>query len=586
MIPVVVGSSPISHPKKNQALSPALTGWAFCFLGFTDCLQTACFDKNAKSGLGSALQFSAMTRFVTMTIMTSLVRFFLLCLMAGSSLAQSSLPACKGIEMLEWTDCIGVINQPDFVFIGEWKNGSVDGHGTFTSTDGEKYVGEFKGNKRNGQGTLTFADGDKYVGEFKDGRYSGRGELTYADGHKYVGEFKDGQFSGWGEFNYPNGHQYIGEFKDGDYSGKGTENFANGDKYVGEFKDDKRHGQGTLTFVNGHKYIGEFKGGNYSGQGTLIYANGEKYVGQWEMNNRSGQGIMTYANGSQYIGEFKDDERNGQGTLTIADGDRYIGEFKNDKRYGQGKIIYANGAEYVGEFKDGQNRRGKISQAFGGKKDDEHKDENPEGQKNMTNASLEEYIAKSKDAQIGHSKSADPFVFIVDNKRSENHAWWIKSVVVRPRGTSVSGVSLKEINEARSDSFSEWCFADALTRKSFSSPVESIRAEIDESMWDENLPGFKASGAFTGGSDQEAVVGNYEDCNGQQGAFILISDRSQPKKVVYVREWNDWTGFIWLKMDKSDDSLRVGSCMYCGDWSELSYDIKRKRFYWIHPESR
>jgi hypothetical protein len=105
-------------------------------------------------------------------------------------------------------------------------------------------------------------------------------------------------------------------------------------------------------------------------------------------------------------------------------------------------------------------------------------------------------------------------------------------------------------------------------------------------MWDKNLPGFKASGAFTGVYDQDAVVGNYEDCNGHHGAFILISDRSQPKKVVYVREWPDWKGFIWLKKDINNDSLSVGSCLYCGDWSELSYDIKRKRFYWIYPESR
>ncbi|KJR41606.1 hypothetical protein MCHI_002381, partial [Candidatus Magnetoovum chiemensis] len=35
---------------------------------------------------------------------------------------------------------------------------------------GATYVGEFKDGLMNGQGTLTFPDGEKYVGEFKDGK--------------------------------------------------------------------------------------------------------------------------------------------------------------------------------------------------------------------------------------------------------------------------------------------------------------------------------------------------------------------------------------------------------------------------------
>ena len=402
----------------------------------------------------------------------------------------------------------------------------------------------------------------------------------------FIGEWADGMIHGYGTVSFSNGDKYIGEFKDDTFNGQGTYNFPNGDSYVGEFKDGKRSGQGTYKNSAGTTYIGDFIDGFFNGQGTVTYAIGSQYVGEFKDGERNGQGKLTYVNGSQYVGEFKDDEPNGQGTLTISDGDKYVGQFKNGKRYGQGTIIYANGSEYVGEFKDGLNKSGYISQAFGGKKTDSHKDDIPEGQKNITNASLDTYISKSKDGQIARSNSADPFVFVVDNKRSVNYAWWIKPVEVRPKGTSVSGLSLKEINQARSDSFSEWCYADAFTRKSFSSPFESVRTQIDETMWDKNLPGFKASGAFTGVNFQDAVVGNYEDCNGHRGAFILISDRTQPKKVVYVREWSDWKGFIWLKKDANDDSLRVGSCLYCGDWSELSYDIKRKRFYWIYPESR
>ena len=77
-----------------------------------------------------------------------------LCLMAGSAMAQSNLAACGGDYRI-WTDCFG--------------------------TDGG-YVGEFKDGKFNGQGTYTYYSGDKYVGEFKDGTFNGQGIEFNADG--------------------------------------------------------------------------------------------------------------------------------------------------------------------------------------------------------------------------------------------------------------------------------------------------------------------------------------------------------------------------------------------------------------------
>ena len=101
-----------------------------------------------------------------------------LCLMAGSTFAQSSLPACQGSNASRWTNCFG----------------------TETFADGEKYVGEYKDGKRNGQGTYTFPDGQKYVGEWKDGKRNGQGTATFASGSKYVGDYKDGERNGQGTF--------------------------------------------------------------------------------------------------------------------------------------------------------------------------------------------------------------------------------------------------------------------------------------------------------------------------------------------------------------------------------------------------
>ncbi len=76
--------------------------------------------------------------------------------------------------------------------------------------------------------TLTFADGRKYVGEVKNGKLDGQGSLTYADGRKYIGEFKDDKYNGQGTLTWTDGTKYRGGFKDGNRDGRGEEYRANG----------------------------------------------------------------------------------------------------------------------------------------------------------------------------------------------------------------------------------------------------------------------------------------------------------------------------------------------------------------------
>jgi len=163
-----------------------------------------------------------------------------------------------------------------------------------------------EGGQLNGYGTCTYADGDKYVGEWKNGKKDGNGTCTYADGSKYVGEWKNGK-------------------KDGN----GTYAFAGGSKYVGEWKNDKMHGQGTETLANGEKYVGEWKNGKQDGNGTYTHADGGKYVGEWKNDNKYGNGTYTWASGEKYVGLWKNDERHGYGTYTYADGTIETGEWVN-----------------------------------------------------------------------------------------------------------------------------------------------------------------------------------------------------------------------------------------------------------------
>ena len=53
----------------------------------------------------------------------------------------------------------------------------INGYGTYT-TDGSKYVGEFKDGSPHGQGTFIGVNGNKYVGEHKNGKMNGQGTFT------------------------------------------------------------------------------------------------------------------------------------------------------------------------------------------------------------------------------------------------------------------------------------------------------------------------------------------------------------------------------------------------------------------------
>jgi hypothetical protein len=151
----------------------------------------------------------------------------------------------------KWTNCWGRYraeltegNKGD-VLEGEWKNGYLNGQGTYTQADGDRYEGEFQNGLPNGQVTIYFLADNQFKG------------------HRYQGEYKDGKRHGQGTFTYASGDRYQGEYKDGNRHGQGTLTFANGDRYQGEHKDDKYHGQGIYTKADGTRYEGIFENDDF-----------------------------------------------------------------------------------------------------------------------------------------------------------------------------------------------------------------------------------------------------------------------------------------------------------------------------------
>jgi len=261
-------------------------------------------------------------------------------------------------------DCINgssTFIDNDGKYVGEYKDGIVNGKGTYKSPEGWRvYSDNFKENKEN-----IFGDGEAFhissngvikfiikngeilkkklqIGCIDGDCVNGYGTFANANGNMYVGEFKNSNYEGQGQFTFVSGENYKGEFKNSTWHGQGTYTFAEGGYYTGEYKNNLQHGQGTEIWMSskneGDKYVGEYKNGVMHGQGTLTLANGSKYVGTFKNSSPYDVYAISYkSNGDVYSGKWKNEKRNGQGTYYFANGDVYTGEWKNDLKHGQGK---------------------------------------------------------------------------------------------------------------------------------------------------------------------------------------------------------------------------------------------------------
>jgi hypothetical protein len=148
-----------------------------------------------------------------------------------------------------------------------------------TSGKGKKSVSitSYKGSTHknsstpHGKGKCTFSNGDEYVGEFKDGLIEGHGRYIFRSGGTYDGVFVKGLFEGRGVEHYNDGSVYDGEFVGGNRCGRGRMIYyrlADGPRsrdgryrrgssggmlyeevgrYEGEWLDGKKHGSGRWS---------------------------------------------------------------------------------------------------------------------------------------------------------------------------------------------------------------------------------------------------------------------------------------------------------------------------------------------------
>ena len=133
------------------------------------------------------------------------------------------------------------------------------------------------------EGTSTYAKGNKYVGEWKDGTRHGKGTFTFDDGRMKRGIWESNKFLYAKKLSptITSNQPCPGTYKPTWDNCTGTRTFHSGSKYVGGWKKGKWHGEGTLTYADGEKYVGGFKNGLHHGKGTITHANGKTLKGIW-----------------------------------------------------------------------------------------------------------------------------------------------------------------------------------------------------------------------------------------------------------------------------------------------------------------
>ena len=212
---------------------------------------------------------------------------------------QSALIKCQNNDYKQWTNCKGSYKtETGHKYTGLFEDGKIL-KGISIYPGGAKYVGQFKNSTPHGYGTFIWKNGDKYYGEWKDGKNHGNGTKIWKNGREYVGTFKNDKLHGEGTLFYPDGKKYTGKFINGKRHGKGTFSYPDGTAYVGQFIAGKEEGEGKCISKDGLsiKCTGktDTQVSDFSGKDTRnisIVAKKWVRISQYESNSKRGKKIM------------------------------------------------------------------------------------------------------------------------------------------------------------------------------------------------------------------------------------------------------------------------------------------------------
>ena len=149
-----------------------------------------------------------------------------------------------------------------YSYTGEIKDGKPSGMGVakYKSGNTVRYVGSFLNGMYNGKGTMFFNNGAFLTGEWKNGKLNGKGSFLSGTGILYIGEFVNGVKEGKGIFFYKDNGMIVGNFSNDKLNGRCIQIFTDGSVISDvNYKDDKRNGMGYQYEIKSKKlYEGEW----------------------------------------------------------------------------------------------------------------------------------------------------------------------------------------------------------------------------------------------------------------------------------------------------------------------------------------
>lgn len=240
------------------------------------------------------------------------------------------------------------------VYDGEWFYGKKQNFGKIIINNKLSFEGYFKKGIQEGYGKeyIYNRNGDisnKFIGNWKNGKVNGRGEMTLDNGDKYFGIWKNGLLDGFGVFVSSVNQEYFEGTWENGFKKEGYYVFSNGEKFKGMFYQNFPN-NGKLEYKNGNIYEGILKlkfdeNLVHDGYGSMSYYNNDYYEGYWFNGHKHGIGVYYYANGDKYEGEWTMGKKRGNGKYIYKNGKIIQGNFNCDMYQISDTKFYCNREE-------------------------------------------------------------------------------------------------------------------------------------------------------------------------------------------------------------------------------------------------
>ena len=154
--------------------------------------------------------------------------------------------------------------------------------------------------------------------------------------------------------------------------------------------------------------------------------------------------------------------------------------------------------------------------------------------------------------------------FLTTSPTPEYEAWWLRTEY-HPFGADIRGIPAAKLRRG-------WRKVNELRRDLF--PTE------DAQYFGDDQSPFAVDGYFDGSKTRHtALVGVYEACKGERGAFLVIVawPESKPPEIRHLVELPGKTQFAVVSASK-DGTITLQHCLECDHVSEYKWDRSKRRF--------